>query len=146
MWGPQAGQNPIEANPNQILQNMIQEDSEELSVMPEELVDIYSGLNFLQEWVQEQAKQPQMPLYFEKWSVTAPKAVQKQIKEKTGLSPAQFGKKTDAIAKSYRLYQNQKIPPASSEQKLVQEYWSLIPFIFKKTGFTDTLNSKFYQD
>ncbi|MGN0919995.1 MAG: hypothetical protein ACI4OR_04500 [Alphaproteobacteria bacterium] len=145
-WGPQLGQNQMELNPNQILQNMIQQKSEEMSVMPEELVDIYDGLNILQEWIQQQGKQPSMPLYFEQWASTAPDDIQKQILEKTGLSVTAFGKKTDAITKSYRLYQNQKIPPASSEQKLVQEYWSLIPFIFKKTGFTDTLKGRFYQD
>ena len=146
MWGPQVGEKMMEANPNQILQNMIEQNSQELSVMPDELVDIYGGLNILQEWVQQQAEQPQMPLYFEKWVKEVPSEIQEKIKTKTGLSATDFGKKADAITKAYRLYQNQKIPPVSNEQKLVQEYWSLIPFIFRKTGFTDSLNSAFYQD
>ena len=49
MWGPKIGKTAMEVNPNQILQNMIQQSGEELSVLPEELVDIYGGLNILQE-------------------------------------------------------------------------------------------------
>ena len=146
MWSPQNGQKLMEINPNQILQNMLQQKNEGLSVMPEELVDVHNGLNVLQEWVQQQVKQPPMPLYFEEWIPSVPDNIQKQIQEKTGLSALEFGKKVDRITKSYRLYQNQKIPAPSHEQKLVQEYWSLIPFIFQKAGFTDTVNSKFYQD
>ncbi len=146
MWGPELKRNPMEANPNQILQNMMQQGNVEIPVMPEELLDIYGGLNILQDWVKQQAKQPKMPLYFEKWVTSVPKEIKQKIKEKTKLSEKNFGKKIDAIAKNYRLYQNQKIPTDSTEQKLVQEYWSLIPFIFNKTGFKDTLDNNFYQD
>lgn len=144
MWGPKIGKTAMEVNPNQILQNMIQQSGEELSVLPEELVDIYGGLNILQEGSQ-QASLPK-PLYFEKWIKSVPEEIEKRIKEKTGLSGIEFAKKVDRITKSYRLYQNQKIPEDSHEQKLVKEYWSLIPFIFQKTGFDDALNSQLYQD
>ncbi len=147
MWPSTPGQGSQEMNPNQILQNLTKEiGNSELSVMPEELVDIYSGLNILQKWVQEQAKQPQMPLYFEKWVKKAPQKFKDQIVAKTGLSMAEFGVRVDNIAKSYRSYQNQKIPPVSPEQQLVQEYWSLVPFIFQKAGFSEALKPEFYQD
>lgn len=147
MWAPQKGQTAIEVNPNQILQNLMQQsDSNELSIMPEELLNIFNGLNILQKWVQKQGKQPSMPLYFEKWISTVPPEIQKKINEKTNIPVLKFAQKVDSISQSYRLYQKQKIPPSSSEQKLVQEYWSLIPFIFQKTGFSDTLNPNMYQD
>ena len=146
VW-PSKGQQTFEMNPNQLFQEIIrQPDASELSVMPEELVDIYGGLNILQEWVQQIGKQPNSPLFFEKWTATAPKNIQTQILEKTGLTLPNFSRKVDKIAQSYRLYQKQKIPPASDEQKLVREYWSLIPFIFQKTGFTDTVKPELYLD
>ena len=147
MW-PAKGKPLWEGNPNQILQNMIEQqvDHSELSVMPEELTDIYNGLVLLQKQVQKEAKQPDFPLFFEKWILSLPKELQQDIQQKTGLSAKDFGKKVDQVAKNYRLYQKQKIPPVSNEQKLVQEYWSLIPFLFQKTGFRDALDSSIYQD
>ena len=145
-----SSENPksLESNPNQLLKNMMtsQNNAEQISVMPEELVNFYDGLNVLQKYVQETSKQPVFPLSFEKWINEVPKRVQKEIKEKSNLSPAQFGKTVDKIAQSYRLYQKQKIPEPSYEQKLVQGYWSLIPFIFERTGFKDALDGYIYQD
>ena len=148
LW-PSENSKVLEANPNQLLKNMIisqQNSVEELPIMPEELMIFYDGLNVLQKFVQETSTQPESPIYFEKWINKIPATVQKRIKEKTNLSPDHFGKSIDNIAKNYRLYQKQRIPESSHEQKLVQEYWSLIPFIFEKTGFKDALNSKIYQD
>ena len=125
---------------------MSQNKTGALEVMPEELLDIYQGLNILQEYVQIQAKQPDFPLYFENWMEKIPNDIQAQILEKTGLIPKEFAKRADAVAKVYRLYQNQKIPPLSPEQNLVQEYWSLVPFLFQKNGFSDVLNTKLYQN
>ena len=137
----------LETNPHQILQQLTQQtEASELSVMPEELMDIYDGLVILQEWVKQQAKQPASPLSFEKWVTEIPEQIRQKIQEKTSLPAETFGAKTDRIAKSYRLYQQQKTPPVSSEQKLVQEYWSLIPFLFQKTGFKDTLDTQLYSD
>lgn len=146
-WSPE-GQPLLEMNPNKILQNLTntQEDEQYLSVMPDELVNVYNGLDILQKWVQQQGKQPKFPLLFEQWIQNTPKNVQDQIKNKTGLEPQKFAKKVDKITQSYRLYQKQKIPPISNEQKLVQEYWSLIPFIFQKTGFSDAINGSLYSD
>lgn len=145
MWEDETNPN-MELNPNQILLNVMQNNNSELSVMPEELVDIYDGLNLLQEEVQRQAKQPDSPLYFEKWIDSVSKNIQEQIEEKTKMSTKEFGKKVDKVAQVYRLYQKRKIPSSSAEQRLVQEYWSLFPFIFQKTGFKDTLNPNVYQD
>ena len=147
MW-PSKEQENAEQNPNQILKNLLrnQSNTESVQVMPEELVDVYSGLNIFQKWVQQQAKQPTYPLYFEKWATDIPQNIQKELKEKTGLSATDFGKRVDLIAQNYRLYKNQKIPPNSEEQKLVQQYWSLVPFIFQKAGFSDTLDTSLYQD
>ena len=145
MW--EEGVDPnMESNPNQILQNIIQNNNSELSVMPEELVDVYAGLNLLQEEVQKQAKQPEPPLYFEKWIDSVSTDIQGQIKKKTGISAKEFGKKIDKISQAYRLYQKRKSLPVSDEERLVQEYWSLVPFIFQKTGFRDALNPNMYQD
>ena len=140
MWPPEGEPMP-EMNPNQLFQNILnnQTNGENISVMPEELVDIYDGLNILQTWVKQQGNQPEMPLVFEKWTVSAPTEVGKEIQEKTGLDIQKFSTKLDKIAKSYRMYQKQKVPPASEEQKLVQEYWSLIPFIFQKAGFSEAI-------
>ena len=114
--------------------------------MPEELVDIYAGLNLLQKEVQKQAKQPDSPLYFEKWIDSVSNDTQKEIKEKTGMTAKEFGGKIDKLAQIYRLYQKRKIPAVSDEQRLIQEYWSLFPYIFQKTGFRDALNPNMYQD
>ena len=77
---PSEGQPSMENNPNQLFQNLMQStNSGELSVMPEELVDIYEGLNILQTWVRQQGKQPETPLIFEKWTLDAPKEIGKQI-------------------------------------------------------------------
>ena len=145
MWAPEA-QLSAEFNPNQILQNLMQTSENELSIMPENLTNVYDGLNILQKEVQKENKQPKFPLYFETWISSFPEETKEQIKEKTGMQAKEFGKKIDIISQTYRLYQKQKIPPNSPEQKMVQEYWSLIPFIFQKTGFRDALNEKIYQD
>lgn len=146
MW-PSEGQSMSEINPNQLFQNILNnQNGGNISVMPEELVDIYEGLNILQAWVRQQGKQPETPLIFEKWTLDAPKEIGKQIQEKTGLGIHKFSKKIDNIAKSYRLYLKQKVPAASEEQKLVQEYWSLIPFIFQKAGFSEAIKPELYSD
>lgn len=149
MWGPK-GQNVVmEGNPNQILQNMIQNQNNttnSVPVLPEELTVLNGGMDILQKWVQQMGQQPKFPLFFEKWIQSAPQEIQKQIQEKTGESPVNFGKQLDLVSQSYRLYTAQKIPPDSKEQKLVQEYWSLIPFIFQKNGFRDALNTSLYKD
>ena len=144
---PESESSLFENNPHHILQHLVQQtEASQLSVMPEELMNIYDGLVILQEWIKQQAKQPTSPLFFEKWLVEIPEQIRQKIQEKTSLPAETFGAKTDQIAKSYRLYQQQKTPPASSEQKLVQEYWSLIPFLFQKTGFQNALNAQFYSD
>lgn len=148
MWSSEE-KNVLENNPNHLLQNIIKSQSntqETTAVIPEELTILYNGMNVLQEWVQQLGKQPDFPLSFENWVKSSSKEIQKKIKGKTGLPPSQFGKKVDLISKAYRTYKIQKIPPSSEEQKLVLEYWSLIPFIFQKTGFRDALNTSLYQD
>ena len=145
MWEEEVDPN-MEFNPNQILQSLIQNNNSNLTVMPEKLVDIYDGLSILQEEVQKQAKQPDFPLYFEKWVDSISKDTRTKIKEKTGMTAKEFGRKIDKLSQIYRLYQKRKIPSASDEQRLIQEYWSLFPYIFKKTGFRDTLNPNMYQD
>ena len=149
MWGPK-GQNTItEGNPNQILQNLIESQNNvtnSTAILPEELTVLNNGMGVLQKWVQQMGKQPDFPLSFEKWIKSAPQDIQKQIQEKTDELPINFGQKVDLISKAYRLYAIQKIPPASKEQQLVQEYWSFIPFIFQKNGFRDALNPGLYQD
>lgn len=149
MWGPKEQNTIMEGNPNQILRNMIESQNktaDSIAALPEELTVLNSGMEILQKWVQQTGKQPVFPLFFEKWVKSAPQEIQKQIQEKTGETSSNFGKKIDLISQAYRLYTIQKIPPASNEQKLVQEYWSLIPFIFKKNGFTDALNTTLYKD
>ena len=145
MW-PSEEQSVSENNPNQILQNLMGRNDSNISVMPEELIDIYTGLNILQKEAQKQTQQLKFPLYFEKWMGSISNETTQQIKEKTGLSAKEFGVRIDKISKIYRLYQKQKTPPNSPEQKLVQEYWSLIPFIFQKTGFNEALEPQIYQD
>ena len=148
MWGPK-GENIMEGNPNQILQNMMTNQANANNIptaLPEELTVLNDGMDVLQKWVQQMGKQPDFPLFFEEWIKSAPKDIQEKIQEKTSESPTEFGKKIDLVSKAYRLYTAQKIPPASKEQKLVQEYWSLIPFIFQKAGFRDALNATLYKD
>ena len=61
-------------------------------------------------------------------------------------SPRDFAQKADEIASIYRQYKKGKTPPESLEQKLVENYFSLIPYIFKQSGFAVLLDTKAYSD
>ena len=145
VWPSQEEEN-AEINPNQILKNMISTNNAPLlstPVIPEELVDIYAGLKILQQY---QNNNLSSPLYFKQWLNHLPKSVANEILQKTGLPLDQFGEKLDEIAQNYRIYQKGKIPASNPNQQLVQNYLSMIPFIFQKTGFQMALDPKLYQD
>ena len=133
-----------ERNPNQILKNMINTRDNEgtkSAAMPDELVVLYNGLNILQK-----EKSNNFSKYIQEDIKNISSDTLKELEEKTGLSSDTFAQKVDNVAKCYRLYQKQKTPPKSSEQELVLNYWSLIPFIFQKTGFSEMLNPNAYTD
>ena len=146
VW-PSKEQESAETNSNQILKNMISNNSipsMTSPVMPEELADIYAGLKILQQY--QTTNKSSSPLYFEKWLDQLPSNVATEIYQRTGMAPDQFTKKLDSVALNYRTYQRGQIPPSSQDQQLVQNYLSLIPFIFQKTGFQEVLDPKLYQD
>ena len=57
-----------------------------------------------------------------------------------------MAKKIDTLAQAYRLYTKGKIPPTSPEQKLVKEYFSLIPMLFNNSVFEVLIDNKLYSD
>lgn len=142
VW-PEAEDQYLENDPNKILQNMIFDQKKsplKSTGIPEELADVYSGLKILE----KHKIKVSYPLYFEKALSKPTQELTIQITQKTGLSPQLFGKKLDEIATAYRSYTVGKLSDNFPQQPLVQNYWSIIPFIFQKTGFEKVLDYKLY--
>lgn len=149
MW-PEEQISSEEANMNQLFMNFIQNHSNETDLAkPNELIELKNGLkivsNNLRKDQKEQLKTKQNLHLSQLLSFNSPQ-MELEIRELGYPSVREFSQKVDKIALIYRQYtQGQNVPP-SEEQILVKSYMSLLPFIFKETGFESLLDKNLYTD
>jgi hypothetical protein len=149
MW-PEEQISSEEANMNQLFMNFIQNHSNETDLAkPNELIELKNGLkivsNNLRKDQKEQLKTKQNLHLSQLLSFNSPQ-MELEIRELGYPSVREFSQKVDKISLIYRQYtQGQNVPP-SEEQILVKSYMSLLPFIFKETGFESLLDKNLYTD
>lgn len=147
MW-PDEEKN-LELNPNQVLVGLMKTGPEE-TIASEEIIDLNNGLKLLAKNLNEDQKkilqQKDKPIYLNEIFIFSRPDLDKQFQQIGYHSAKEFAIKIDKIAAAYRLYRKGKLPPISPEQKLVGEYFSMIPVVFKKTIFENLIDKKLYSD
>lgn len=149
MWAE--GENKsLENNPNQLFLNLAQGfNDEETTFEPNELIQFKNALDIIYDSLpQEQKnklKNPSKVYLGEMILFNSPQLTEK-LKKQGYNSPRDFVKKVDKIASIYRQYKKGITPPESPEQAFVKNYFSLIPYIFKNSGFNILLDTKAYSD
>lgn len=149
MW-PDENNKSLEGNPNQLFVNFMKNmPTQESNFAPDELIQLKNGLKLAYDSLspkqKERLKNPS-EIYLSQLLKFSPTQLTKNLRKQGYDSPEDFAQKADKIAAIYRQYEKGEIPVKSKEQELVQNYFSLIPYVFKNTGFEVLLNSKSYSD
>lgn len=149
MW-PDGDTPSLENNPNKLFIKFMQgSSSEEVAFAPDELIQLKNGLTILYDSLSEEQKESLKTtetIYLSQMILFNSPTLTEKLKKQGYDSPRDFAQTVDKIAKAYRQYKKGQTPENSYEQKLVKDYFSLIPFIFKKSGFEVLLNVKAYSD
>ena len=149
MW-PDEENTVQEENSNKLLVNLLSNPPQSGdAIIPENLIQLKNGLkttyDFLKPLEKQQLKEKSR-IYLSQILQENPVELESKLKDIGYSSVQDFAQKTDKIAMIYRQYLQGKKPQTSSEQQLVQNYISLIPFVFKNTGFELLLDSNLYSD
>ena len=149
MWPNEDGE-AFEENPNQLFVNLTKNIfDEESTVSSAELIQLKNGLDITYNLLsQEQKKQLEntSEFYLSQAISSLDPTLTEKLKKQGYDSPQTFARTADKIAETYRLYKKGKTPPTSPEQEIVKNYFSLIPFVFDKSGFASLLDTTAYSD
>ena len=149
MW-PEENDTTKEQNSNQLFANLLRytPDSDNV-IVPDNLIRLKNGLNitydFLNPPQKEKLKEKSAIYLTQIMSFSSPE-LESKLKKQGYSSIQDFAQNADKIAMIYRLYLKGKKIPTSPEQQLVQNYLSLVPFIFEKSGFSVLLDANLYSD
>ncbi len=149
MW-PDEDNKTLEKNPNQLFINFMKRQSlAETGFSPDALIQLKNGLDITYEsFTQEQKDKLKnsSEIYLSQMMLFNSPQLSEKLKKQGYKSPQDFAHKVDKIAAIYRQYQKGETPSASPEQELVLGYFSMLPYIFEKSGFGGLLNTKAYSD
>lgn len=149
MW-PDDDNKSLEGNPNQLFINFMKNaHSAENAFSANALIQLKNGLDITYDSFTQKQKdrlKNSSEIYLSQMMLFNSPQLSEKLKKQGYKSPQDFAQKVDKIAAIYRQYQKGETPSASPEQELVLGYFSMLPYIFEKSGFGVLLNTKAYSD
>ena len=149
MW-PDESDKSLEQNPNQLFINFTQSmPTDETFFSAGDLVQLKNALDITYASLTQEQKERlknSSEIYLSQIMLFNSPELAKKLKKQGYNSPREFAQKVDKISSIYRQYKKGNTPSSSAEQEFVKNYFSLLPYVFERSGFKVLLDVKSYSD